>query len=73
MMDSLQQEKNILREDFCRFFSCNSSSIGHNVGLSVCRSAMSFMEVLRCCKCINVVIVVVVYNTITFFAAIAAL
>ena len=28
---------------------------------------------LRCCKCINVVTVVVVYDIITFLAAIAAL
>ena len=37
-----------------------------SVGLSVCRSATSFMEVLYCCKCINVVTVVVVYNIINF-------
>ena len=30
------------------FFSCNSSSICHNVSLQVCLSATSFMEVLCC-------------------------
>ena len=49
------------------FFSCDSSSIGHNVSLSVCLSAMSFMEVLCCCWCINIVTVVVVYDIRTFF------
>ena len=43
-----------------------------SVCLSVCRSATSVMEVY-CCKCINVVTVVVVYNFRTFLAAIAAL
>ena len=51
-------------------FSYDSSPISRNVGLSVCRSvglpATSFIEVLCCCQCMNVVTVVVVYDIRTF-------
>ena len=48
-------------------FSCNSSSIGPNVSLSVCLLATSFMEVLCCCQCTIVVTAVVVYNISTLW------
>ena len=35
--------------------SCNSSSISHNLGLSVCLPATSFIEELCCLQCIYVV------------------
>ena len=43
-------------------FSCDSSSISRNVGLSVGLPATRFIEVLCCCQCMNVVTVVVVYD-----------
>ena len=52
---------------FLHIFSCDSSSIGGNVGLSVDLSATSFMEILCCCQCINVVTVVVDYDIRTFY------
>ena len=42
-------------------FSYECSSIGHNVSMSVCMSATSFMEVLCCCECMIVVTIVVLY------------
>ena len=50
----------------CRLFSFDYSYKGSNVGLSVCLSATSFMEVSCCCYCIIVVTFVVVYNVRTF-------
>ena len=47
-------------------FSCDSSSISRNVGRSVCLPATSFIEVLCCCQCLNVVTVVVVYDIRAF-------
>ena len=46
--------------------SCDSSSVTRNVGLSVCLLATSFIEVFCCCRCMNVVTVVVVYDIRTF-------
>ena len=48
-------------------FSCDSSSISHNVGLSVCMPETSSMEVICYCQCsIIVITVVVVYNIRAF-------
>ena len=41
-------------------------SVSRSIGLSVDLSATSFMEVLCCYKCIIVVTVVVVYDSIIF-------
>ena len=49
---------------FC-ILSCECSSRGHNISLSVCLSATSSMEVLCFCLCSIVVTVVVVYNIST--------
>ena len=57
-------EYQIILELYFAFCSCNSSSIGHNVSLSV---RNEFMEVLCYCQCTISVTVVVVYNISTLW------